>query len=149
MGAHWRLAFRCALWIVVLMTPIAVLLLYLYGAAHVEAFAYGVGTGLVSLISTALTVSLLWGRSMTLGMIVGAISFAGRCGLAAGALGVPAYLGLWPVLPMLGGFAGVYLAENIVLMPGALKISHANIRRGAEQARREAARERVERRAEA
>jgi hypothetical protein len=36
--------------------------------------------------------------------------------------GIPAYLGLWPVLPMLVGFAGVYLAENVVLLPGAMKI---------------------------
>ena len=149
MSDHWRLAFRCAGWIVALMVPIAALLLYLYGVAHAEAFAYGVGIGLLSLLSMALTVSLLWGRSMTLGMIVGALSFVARCGFAAGALGVPAYLGLWPVLPMLGGFAGVYLAENIVLMPGALKISHASIKREAERVRREATRERVERRAEA
>ena len=145
MSDHWRLAFRCAGWIFALMIPIAALLLYLYGVAHAEAFAYGVGLGLLSLLSTAVTVSLLWGRSMTLGMIVGALSFVGRCGFAAGALGVPAYLGLWPVVPMLGGFAGVYLVENIVLMPGALKISHASIKREAERATRE----RVERRAEA
>jgi hypothetical protein len=145
MSDHWRLAFRCAGWIAALMIPIAALLLYFYGGLYAEAFAYGVGIGLLSLLSTAITVSLLWGRSMTLGMIVGALSFVGRCGFAAGALGVPAYLGLWPVLPMLGGFAGVYLAENIVLMPGALKISHASIKREAERA----ARERVERRAEA
>ncbi len=142
MGDHWRLAFRCAAWIFALMVPVAASLMYLYGIAHAEAFAYGVGIGLVSLLSTALTVSLLWGPSMTVGMMVGAFSFAGRCFLAAGALGVPAYLGLWPVLPMLGGFAGVYLAENIVLLPGALKISHASIRR-------EATRETVERRTEA
>ncbi|CAN5844170.1 hypothetical protein BH18ACT11_BH18ACT11_08850 [soil metagenome] len=138
MGDHWRLAFRCAGLIVALMTPVAALLLFLYDLAHAEAFAYGVGIGLISLLSTALTVSLLWGPSMTIGMIVGAFSFVARCGLAAGALGVPAYLGLWPVLPMLGGFAGVYLAENIVLMPGAIKISHASIKREAERARREA-----------
>ena len=131
MGDHWRLAFRCAGWIFVLMVPVAALLLYLYGVDHAEAFAYGVGIGLVSLLSTALTVSLLWGPSITVGMTVGALSFVGRCGLAASALGVPAYLGLWPVLPMLGGFAGVYLAENIVLMPRALKISHTVIRREA------------------
>jgi hypothetical protein len=46
---------------------------------------------------------------------------------------------------MLGGFAGVYLAENVVLLPGAIKISHASIKREAERS----ARERVERRAEA
>ncbi len=138
MGDHWRLAFRCAGLIVALMTPVAALLLFLYDLAHAEAFAYGVGIGLISLLSTALTVSLLWGPSMTIGMMVGAFSFVARCGLAAGALGVPAYLGLWPVLPMLGGFAGVYLAENIVLMPGAIEISHASIKREAERARREA-----------
>jgi hypothetical protein len=132
--------------IVAFMTPVAVLLLYLYGLAHAEAFGYGVAIGLVSLLSTALTVSLLWGPSMTLGMMVGAFSFVARCGLAAGALGIPAYLGLWPVLPMLGGFAGVYLVENIVVMPGALKISHAGIKRETERAKREAT---VERRAEA
>src|ERR671920_2582412 len=124
------------------MVPVAVLLLYFYGMGHAEAFAYGVGIGLISLLSTAVTVSLLWGPNMTLGMMVGAFSFVARCGLAAGALGIPAYLGLWPALPMLGGFAGGYLVENIVLMPKALKISHASIRR-------EAARKNVERRMEA
>jgi hypothetical protein len=142
MGDHWRLAFRCAGWIFALMVPVGALLLYVYGVAHAEAFAYGVGIGLVSLLSTALTVSLLWGPNMTVGIMVGVFSFVGRCLFAAAALGVPAYLGLWPVLPMLGGFAGVYLAENIVLMPKALKISHASIRR-------EATRKSVERRTEA
>src|SRR5215213_10790124 len=61
MSDHWRLAFRCAAWIVALMIPVAALLLYFYGMADAEAFAYGVGIGLISLISTALTVSLLWG----------------------------------------------------------------------------------------
>jgi hypothetical protein len=146
MGDHWRLAFRCAGLILTLMVPVAVLLLYLYGIAHAEAFAYGVGIGLISLLSTALTVSLLWGPSMIVGVMVGAFSFVARCSLAAGALGIPAYLGLWPVLPMLGGFAGVYLAENIVLMPGAIKLSHASIKREAERVKREGT---VERRAEA
>ena len=136
MMGHWRLAFRCAGWIVALMVPVAALLFYFYGVAHAEAFAYGVGIGLVSLLSTALTVSLLWGPSMSVGMMVGAFSFVARCGLAAGALGIPAYLGLWPVLPMLGGFAGVYLVENILLMPGAIKISHAGIKREAERLKR-------------
>src|SRR5215208_4090195 len=142
MGDHWRLAFRCAGWIFALMVPVGTLLLYVYGVAHAEAFAYGVGLGLVILLSTALTVTLLWGPNMTVGIMVGVFSFVGRCLLAAAALGVPAYLELWPVLPMLGGFAGVYLVENIVLMPKALKISHASIRR-------EATRKNVERRTEA
>ena len=145
MGGHWRLAFRCAGWIVALMVPVAAVLFYFYGIGHVQAFAYGVGIGLISLLSTALTVSLLWGPSMSLGMMVGAFSFVARCGLAAGALGIPAYLGMWPVLPMLGGFAGVYLVENILLMPGALKISHAGIKQESERLKRESE---VERRVE-
>nr|MDQ3834142.1 hypothetical protein [Actinomycetota bacterium] len=43
-----------------------------------------------------------------------------RYGFVVVALGVPAYLGLWPVVIMLVGFAGVYLAENVVLLPGVL-----------------------------
>jgi hypothetical protein len=119
--------------------------MYLYSGPHAGAFAYGVAVGLLSLLSTAFTVTLLSRRSMAGGMAVGAASFAGRCSFAAAALGAPAYLELWPVLPALGGFAGVYLAENVVLLPGALKISHASIKREAERS----ARERVERRAEA
>jgi hypothetical protein len=145
MSDHWRLAFRCAGLIILLAIPAGALLMYLYGGPSGGAFGYGVAVGLLSLLSTALTVTLLARRSMAGGMAVGAASFAGRCVFAAGALGAPAYLGLWPVLPMLGGFAGVYLAENVVLLPGALKISHKSIKREAERS----ARERVERRAEA
>src|SRR5918998_5260009 len=85
MGDHWRLAFRCAAWISALMVPVAALLMYLYGVAHAEAFAYGVGIGLVSLLSTALTVSLLWGPNVAVGIMVGGFSFVGRCLLAAAA----------------------------------------------------------------
>jgi hypothetical protein len=59
------------------MVPVGALLLYVYGVAHAEAFAYGVGIGLVSLLSTALTVSLLWGPNMTVGIMVGVFSFVG------------------------------------------------------------------------
>ena len=48
--------------------------------------------------------------------------FAGRYGLMAGALGIPAYMGLWPVAPMLLGFAAVYVAENVVLLPGVSRV---------------------------
>ena len=74
MGDHWRLAFRCVGWIFALMVPVGALLLYAYGVAHAEAFAYGVGIGLVSLLSTALTVTLLWGPNMTVGIMVGVLS---------------------------------------------------------------------------
>jgi hypothetical protein len=78
--------------------------------------------GIVSFISTALTVSLLMGRSKAFGMMIGGASFAARYGFAAVALGVPAYLSLWPLVAMLVGFAGVYLVENVVLLPRVLVV---------------------------
>jgi hypothetical protein len=106
---------------VVLAVPVAVAIFSFYGAAHAGALLFGVGTGILSFVSTALTVSLLTGRSTVVGIMVGGASFGARCGFAAAVLGVPAYLELWPVLPMLGGFAGVYLAENAILLPGVSK----------------------------
>ena len=67
----------------------------------------------MSFVSTALTVSLFGGRSMAAGVVIGAGSFVVRLAFAAAVLGIPAYLGLWPVVPMLVGFAGVYVAENV------------------------------------
>jgi hypothetical protein len=145
MSDHWRLAFRCAGLIILLAIPAGALLMYLYSGPHAGAFAYGVAVGLLSLLSTALTVTLLSRRSMAGGMAVGAASFAGRCGFAAGRSVRPLTWSCGPCFPPWAGFAGVYLAENVVLLPGALKISHASIKREAERS----ARERVERRAEA
>ncbi len=122
MSAHWRLALSGAAWMAVLAVPVGAAIFFFYSAAHAWSFAYGAGNGILSLVSTALTVSLLTGRSMTIAMMVGAASFAGRLAFAAAALGIPAYLELWPVLPMLAGFAGVYVAENVVLLPRAPKI---------------------------
>lgn len=91
--------------------------LYFYGVAYATALAYGVVVGLISFVSTALTASLLVGSSTATGMMIGGASFAARLGFAAVALGVPAYLGLWPVVTMLVAFAAVYAAENILLVP--------------------------------
>jgi len=119
---HWRLAVWSTVWMVVLAVPVGVAVSYAYGKDHAGAFGYGVGVGLLSFVSTALTVSLIAGRSMAGGMMIGGFSFAARYGFSAGALGIPAYLELWPVLAMLGGFAGVYLAETIVLLPRGMTI---------------------------
>ncbi len=75
-------------------------------------------------------------------MMVGGASFAARMGFATVALGVPAYLDLWPVVIMLAGFASVYLAENVLLVPVLLGKSRASIG-GAQPAS-----ERIERRTE-
>jgi len=121
MSGHWRLALRCAASVIALAVPAGVAVFYVYGGTHAGAFLYGVGVGVVSFVSTALTVTLLTGRSTAGGMLVGGSSFAVRYGFAAGALGVPAYLGLWPVVAMLGGFVAVYVAETVVLVPWALR----------------------------
>jgi hypothetical protein len=121
MSGHWRLAVRGAAAMVVLAVPVAAAIFYFYGMAHAAAFLYGVGTGIVSFASTALTVSLMPVSSTVQGMVMWAGSFVARYGFAAAALGVPAFFGLWPAVAMLGGFAGVYLAENAVLLPGVMK----------------------------
>jgi hypothetical protein len=121
MSDHWRLAIRGAALMVVLAVPVAAMILYFYGMAHAWAFLYGAGTGILSFASTALTASLMPGSSTVHGVMLWAGSFVVRYGFVVAALGVPAYLGLWPVVAMLGGFAGVYLAENAVLLPGVMR----------------------------
>ena len=140
MSTHWRLAVRHTAWVSAGAALAGAVVWFLYGEAYAGAFLYGVGVGIVSFVSTALTVSLLMGRSTAFGVMIGAASFLARYGFAAVALGVPAYLGLWPVVLMLVGFAGVYLAENVVLLPGVLM----GKRNGGHSVR-----ERVERRVEA
>jgi hypothetical protein len=113
MSDHWRLALRYAAWILAAAALISAALFLLYGGSHAWSFFYGAGAAILSFVSTALTVSLFAGRSMAAGVIIGAGSFVVRLAFAAAVLGVPAYLGLWPVVPMLVGFAGVYVAENV------------------------------------
>lgn len=131
MSGHWRLALRCAAWIAILAALPGVSVLYYYGEAQAAAFGYGAGVGVLSFVSTAATVSLLTRRrSKVAGILLGAFSFVARYSFAAAALGVPAYLGLWPVVAMLIGFAGVYFAETIVLVPWSLRsMSFAGARR--------------------
>ncbi|MDQ4062895.1 MAG: hypothetical protein M3122_03160 [Actinomycetota bacterium] len=115
------MAGRNAVWITVLSVPAGIVLFLVYGEAHVRSYGYGVGTGVLSFISMALTVMLLTDRSR-FWRVVGAVSFIMRYGFVAGALGVPAYLDLWPVVAMLGGFAWVYVAENVVLLPRMMRV---------------------------
>jgi hypothetical protein len=139
-SAHWRLAIQYAAWVSGGAVLAGTVVWFLFAEAYAGAFVYGAGVGITSFVSTALTVSMLTGRSKAVGVMIGAASFGARYGFAAVALGVPAYLGLWPVVPMLVGFAGVYLAENVVLLPGVLMMKRDDGR---------SIRERVERRVEA
>ncbi len=118
----------------------------LYGAVYAGALLYGVGMGAASFVSIAATVSMLTARS-NVWRGLGMAFFAGRYGFVAGALGIPAYMGLWPLSAMLFGFAAVYVAENVVLLPGVARVL------GGPRAKRAAdvrpRREKVERRVEA
>lgn len=121
MSGHWRIALRCAAWMVVLVALVAGAIFYVYGRDYTLAFCYGAGTGIVSFVSTAITVSLLMGRAKAGGMLLGAMSFGARYGFAVVALGIPAYLELWPVVTMLVGFVGVYFVETVMLVPLAVR----------------------------
>lgn len=120
MGPHWRLAIRYTIWTIAISVMACGVVWFYYGESYAWATLYGVFVGLASFVSTALSVSLLTGRSELL-RALGAMSFFLRYGFVAVALGVPAYLGSWPIVAMMAGFAGVYLAENAVLLPGAFK----------------------------
>jgi hypothetical protein len=121
MSDHWRLAVRSAALTGALAVPVAGMIFYFYGMAHAGAFLHGVGTGILSFASAALTVSLLPVSSTMHGVAVWASSFVLRYGFVAVALGVPAYMDLWPVAAMLGGFVAVYIVENAVLLPAVIK----------------------------
>lgn len=116
MSDHWRLALKYAAWILAAAVVISGVLVITLGAGHAWSFFYGAGAGVVSFLSTAITISLFAGRSMAAGLMIGAGSFLARLAFAAVVLGIPAYLGLWPVVPMLVAFAGVYVAENVAAM---------------------------------
>ena len=113
MSDHWRVALRYAAWILAAAVLISGALFLLYGESHAWSFFYGAGAAILSFVSTALTISMFAGRSMAAGVLIGAGSFVARLVFAAAVLGIPAYLDLWPVVPMLIGFAGVYVAENV------------------------------------
>jgi hypothetical protein len=118
---HWRLALWYAAWICVGAAPVGVVVWSLYGAVYAGAFLYGVVMGAASFVSIAATVSMLTAPSKVwqgLGMAF----FAARYGFVAAALGIPAFMGLWPLAPMLFGFAAVYVAENVVLLPGVSRV---------------------------
>jgi F0F1-type ATP synthase assembly protein I len=106
MSDHWRLALWYAAWLLGLAALISAALFLVYGGVHAWSFLYGAGAAVLSFVSTALTISLFAGRSMAAGVMIGGASFVVRLVFAAAVLGIPAYLGLWPVVPMLAGFAG-------------------------------------------
>lgn len=128
MNTHSRLALKGAAVMVALALPVGAMIGYYTDRAHAVAFLYGVGVGVASFASIALTVSLLLVRPSGLRILLGTAVYAGRLLFAAVAVGLPIYLNLWPVLPLLCGFAGVYVAENVLLLAMAPKTTgHAAV----------------------
>ena len=146
MSPHWRLALWYVAWICVGAAPVGAVVWWLYGAVYAGALLYGVGLGAASFVSIAATVSMFTARS-NVWRGLGMAFFAGRYGFVAGALGIPAYMGLWPLTAMLAGFTAVYVAENVVLLPGVSRVLGSSRAKRAADVRPR--REKVERRLEA
>lgn len=121
MSTHWRLAAGGATVTVLISLLAAGVVWYYFGGAHAGAYLYGVGIGVACFTSIAVTAALLGGRLSGDRIVLGLAVYFGRLVFAAVGLGVPMYLGSWPVLPLLCGFAGVYVVENVVLLLGAAK----------------------------
>lgn len=116
MSALWRLAAGSAVAVVVFAVPAAFAVFRYAGEASGWAFLYGIGVGLITFASIALTVGLMTVRPTGARVVWGSVSYVGRLVFAAAAVAVPAFAELLPVLPMLGGFAGVYVVENVALL---------------------------------
>ena len=116
MNKHSGLALRGAAAIVVLVLPVSgVIWRYIDGASAVS-FLYGSGVGMACFASIAVTVSFLTVRPTGTRMVHGLAVYTGRLVFAAVAVGGAVYYDLWPVLPMLCGFIGVYVLENVFLL---------------------------------
>lgn len=121
MSAHWRLAAGGAAATVLISLLVGASVWYGFGGAYAGAYVYGAGIGVVSFTSIALTAALLGGRLSGDRIVLGLLVYVGRLVFAAVGLGLPMYLADWPALSLLGGFAAVYVVENVVLLMGAPK----------------------------
>jgi hypothetical protein len=122
MSAHWRLALGGAAATAVMSLGAAAVVGYYFGAVYAGAFLYGAGVGLVSFTSIAITAWLLGGKLSGERILLGVVVYFGRLVFAAVAVGAPIFLASWPALALIGGFAGVYVVENVLLLFGAVKV---------------------------
>lgn len=121
MSTHWRLAAGGAATTIFISLLGAGAIWMYFGGAYVGAYLYGAGVGVVSFTSIAVTAALLGGHLSGGRILLGLAVYVGRLIFAAVGIGLPIYLGDWPALSLLGGFAGVYIVENVVLLIGAPK----------------------------
>lgn len=119
MSVHWRLAAGGAAVAGLISLFAAGTVWYYFDGMHAGAYLYGVGVGVVCFTSIAVTAALLGGGLSGDRIVLGLAVYFGRLVFAAVGLGVPIYLGSLPAVPLLCGFAGVYLVENVVLLAGA------------------------------
>lgn len=116
------LAARGAIFVVSVSIPAAITIAYYLGGAEALSFVYGVGVGLVVFASIALAVSLILNQKSSRNMALGTGIYVGRLMFAGVTMAVPVLLDLLLILPMLVGFLGVYVVENLVLLLGARKL---------------------------
>jgi hypothetical protein len=114
--AHWSLAVRGTILTLALALVASLGFAYYLDRADALAFLYGVGIGMLSFASIAVTVSMFTVRPTGRRILFGAAFYVGRLVFAAVAVAVPVYAGGWPALPVLGGLAGVYAIENVVVL---------------------------------
>ena len=122
MSAHWRLALGGAAATAVMSLGAAAIVGYYFGAVHAGAFLYGAGVGLLSFTSIAVAAWLLGGKLSGGRVLLGVAVYFGRLIVVIVAVGAPIFLASWPALALIGGFAGVYVVENVLLLIGAAKV---------------------------
>ena len=135
MRAHWSLAARGTILTLVLALLASLVVVYYLDRADAVAFLYGVGVGVLSFASIAVTVSMFTVRPTGRRVMFGAAFYVGRLFLAAVAVLVPVYLGGWPALPILGGLGGVYAIENVVVLwlaSKTVRLEHEGVERRTE-----------------
>lgn len=115
------LAGRGSILVLLIAAPVAVAIAYYLGATEALSFVYGVLVGLVVFASIALAVSLILNQKSPEKMALGVGVYVGRLLFAGAVLAGPVLLDLLPILPMVGGFVGVYVVENVVLLQIARK----------------------------
>lgn len=116
------LAARGTVFVLAAAVPAAVVIALYSEGVRAVSFLYGVGVGLGVFASIAAAVALILNQESARNMALGAGIYVGRLVVAASAMAVPIALELLVIVPMVGGFVGVYAVENVVLLQGARKL---------------------------
>ncbi len=121
MSRPLRMAIGGAVAMAAVALPAAAGIAYYLGAMEAWSFLYGVLVGMAMFSTIAFAVTMVFGPTTEMRRLVGIGIYAGRLIFAAAAIVVPTTLDLWPIVPTLCGFVGVYVVENVVLLFVAAK----------------------------